>query len=127
MARKDVVTREIYEKMKAELHSAADDQKVMQKYGYSATVVRKTRNTSDYDEYCARTFRYHGNPRRNGGVTAPQQRVTAYKPMAHPVYLENEWVNREARKENLLAILLIVVLVVLVAYIAILPWLVGAW
>lgn len=128
------MTKEIYNKMKPELKTPADDQKAMEKYGFGQATVRNVRNTKDFTEYCERVFRYHGYPHRNGTpikkpqqTTATAQRITMTNLSADPVYRAGERQARESRKENLLAILLVVLLVCLVAYIAILPFLVGAW
>lgn len=134
MADYNVVTKEKYQKMKAELHSPADDTKVMKKYGFSRSTVRKVRNTKDWDAYCEITFRYHGHPKRSGKVMDQQVNYAnseLLQPKVVMPYMAEEQmiIGRQDsnKKESLQAILLIVILVALVAYIAILPFLTGAW
>lgn len=53
-----------YQQIKKMLKTPADDPKAMKTFGICAATARNIRNTADYQKYCERVFRYHGDPNR---------------------------------------------------------------
>ena len=119
------MTKDIYNKMKAELKSPADDQRVSKKYDFGHSTVRMVRNTKSWDEYCECRWRYHGHPKRTASVKKVQKVDREFIPTG-TLSFEAEPI-KEDKQENILAILLVGFIIALVAYIAILPFLTGAW
>ena len=64
------ITEERYNAIKAVCKTPADDERTMEKHNVSRSTCRQIRNTADYQEYCARVFRYRGYPKRRGGGAA---------------------------------------------------------
>lgn len=67
------ITKKKYDKMKTYSNrclaigttpTSAVDARVSEKFGVSASTARNIRLTGDYQRYCERVFRYHGNPGR---------------------------------------------------------------
>lgn len=76
------ITKERYDEIKKHLKVPADDAGVMAKFDIGKTTTRYIRNTKDYQEYCEKVFRFHGNPRKRGhndSKASGQQRAVTEK------------------------------------------------
>lgn len=76
------ITEERFKAIKKDCSTPFDDPFVAEKHDVGLTTVRNIRNSTNYQEYCERVFRYHGHPKgaRGSAMTkAPQQRSKTLK------------------------------------------------
>lgn len=73
------ITKEKFAEIKGKVKEPKDDVAIAEELGVGESTVRNVRLSKDYQAYCERVFRFHGNPgKRNKRVVKPK--VVEYKP-----------------------------------------------
>ena len=67
-----VITQEIYDKAKRQLHKPSDDCKVAEQFNFSESTARKIRCTRNYGEYVTRTKNAHRRAVRRENLARKQ-------------------------------------------------------